>query len=467
MSDTQRHNSVPRPRTVGARLLDLVSWGRRTGSWNQTVAMGEVPPPSLLGEPLPPCLQERYRFRRILGRGGFGVVVLARDMTIGRLVAVKQLYPALMRRPRNRERFLQEARIAGRLAHPNVVTIYTVEETEDSCCLVMEYLGGGSLAQRLQAGAAPAELPVILGTLLGVLEGLEAAHTLGIVHRDLKPENILFDGLGLPRISDFGVAVLTGPGDAAESGEGSAGTPLYMAPEQLDSRRQADPRTDLYALGLIFYELVAGRRLADLLGLEHAPAPGEVSGLAARLPREPVAGRLTPALQALLLSLLAPDPEGRPASAAAVQEALCGHAATLGVQAAMPCQGSGPGTAPPVSRLEALRDMVDLLLADGIMGPGERAELQRRAERLGVDEATVRQVEDQVRAARGLPSCTAVETFARLAEECHGRGEPSPAARGRLAARARDLGISPEEQELVELGLRRRSNNRPPAGRTP
>jgi serine/threonine-protein kinase len=336
-----------------------------------------------------------------------------------------------------------------------VVTVFTVEETEDSCCIVMEYLGGGSLAQRFQAGQAPPDLATVLSVLMGVLEGLQAAHTLGIVHRDLKPENILFDGLGAPRISDFGVAVLSraaGGGNDAGT-DGVAGTPLYMAPEQFDRRRNVDPRADLYAIGLIFYELVTGRRIVDLLRIERLPAKDELLALPARLPRDLLDARLNQPLKQALLQLLAADPERRMTSAGELLDLFRAQAGALGLRPDLPCWQRTPGGV--TSRADVLRDVIELLLADGIMGPGERAELQRRAERLGVDESTARELEEQVRAARGLPTLAAIEVFTRLAARVLGRGSPAPAAVARLAARGRELGIAPEEQEFIAAGLRR------------
>jgi len=162
-------------------------------------------------EKLPVEVERRYTIKRILGKGAFGIVYLAEDRKLGHLVAVKQLLKSCAKDPEIHERFTQEARIGAQLGHPNIVNVFSLEEDENSACIIMEYLGGGSLASYIQ-GDKRLDVGTSVRIFVGILNGLDAAHHIMVIHRDIKPQNILFGPQGEPKISDFGVRAPPGRG---------------------------------------------------------------------------------------------------------------------------------------------------------------------------------------------------------------------------------------------------------------
>lgn len=190
-----------------------------------------------------------FRVKRCLASGGMGSVYLARDAVLGRTVALK-----LVRRERfgpvASQELLEEARMTAQLAHPNVVTVYAVGEHEGQLWVALEHLSGGSLRERMEAGRMTQG--EALRTLLAIAEGLAHAHAQGVLHRDLKPANVMLPNDGRPRIVDFGLASLVGEGAGS-----TAGTPLYMAPEQWRGE-PLTPAVDVWAFGLIARELLLG-----------------------------------------------------------------------------------------------------------------------------------------------------------------------------------------------------------------
>jgi serine/threonine-protein kinase len=199
----------------------------------------------------------RYSVDREIGRGGMGIVFLARDVALDRPVAIKLFPLALARRPELRERFLNEARTAARLSHPNIVPIYGVEEHGDLVFFVMAYVEGQTLTERI---AARGPLPVREGVrmLRQLAWALVHAHAQGVVHRDIKSDNIMLeDGTGRVVVTDFGIAVV---GREREPGDGDPviGTPEFMSPEQVRGEA-VDARSDLYSLGVVAFLALAGR----------------------------------------------------------------------------------------------------------------------------------------------------------------------------------------------------------------
>ena len=200
-------------------------------------------------------LPERWRLERVLGTGGQGAVWLAFDSDLQERVAVKVL--TRPGSPSAVERLKREVRLGRRIRHPNLVQIYELVDAGQSMAVVMEYLEGGSLSDRLNDG--PLEISAIEGIAEALLEGLACLHREGIVHRDVKPSNVLFDGGGVPKLADFGtVKPITERGDPTVT-MGTVGTPAYMSPEQVRGEDPAPP-SDLYSLGVTLYHLLADRR---------------------------------------------------------------------------------------------------------------------------------------------------------------------------------------------------------------
>jgi WD40 repeat protein/serine/threonine protein kinase len=274
---------------------------------------------------------DHFQVVRLLGRGGMGEVYLARDTSLGRKVALKIVHQGSLGDAQARERFLFEARVTARFSHPHIVTVYAVGEHGGNPYVALEYLEGQNLRERMQE-----ERPGLRETLricLAIAEALAEAHRAGVLHRDLKPENVLLPKDGRLRVVDFGLAKTIAADDAAlartlrvddsmrrsgrgddafaTDGTGFAGTPLYMAPEQWH-RRACDSKVDVWALGVILYELLQGVR----------PFPGpDIYAICA----EVVSGKPSPALEGvpeapselkrLVARCLDKEPERRPTAA--------------------------------------------------------------------------------------------------------------------------------------------------------
>lgn len=208
-----------------------------------------------------------YTILKKIGEGGMGEIYLAVDTKLGRKVALKFLPKKLLENEEARERFKREARAAAALNHPNIVTIHEIDEFEELIYIVMEYIEGETLGDRLEGGELDLEgetVPIqvmqlddILSIILEVGKGLAKAHRAGIIHRDIKLDNILISRDGMVKILDFGLAKLKGTGDLTEESV-AMGTAYYMAPEQLRGEG-ADHRTDIWALGVVMYVLASGQ----------------------------------------------------------------------------------------------------------------------------------------------------------------------------------------------------------------
>ena len=225
---------------------------------------------------MPPEKIGRYEIKSELGRGGFATVYLAYDPRFEREVAIKFLPPELIHAdPQFRMRFERETKIIAQLEHPAIVPVYDVGEENNQPYFVMRYMGGGSLSEKIKEKTF--SIPEALKLLEQIAPGMDEAHARGIVHRDLKPANILFTSSGLPLISDFGIAKFSQGESGNVTGSAIIGTPAYMAPEQA-SGEGVDGRTDIYALGVILYEMVTGKQpyQADTplgLAIKHVTEP--------------------------------------------------------------------------------------------------------------------------------------------------------------------------------------------------
>ena len=260
----------------------------------------------------------------LVGRGGMGEVYRADDLELGQAVALKFLPKGMLGDQAALERFRGEVRNARQIAHPNVCRVYDIGEHEGRTFLSMEYIDGEDLASLLRRiGRLPAAKANELAQQ--ICAGLAAAHSRQILHRDLKPSNILVDGRGHAHITDFGLAVRT----SDDTGE-SVGTPAYMAPEQFRGD-PATPRTDLYALGLVLYELYTGKRPFE--GASFSECRQQHLTAVPQPPGEKVRD-LEPGVEAIILRCLEKDPAKRPASAVAVSAALPGGNTLAAVLAA-------------------------------------------------------------------------------------------------------------------------------------
>src|SRR5580704_17531576 len=269
---------------------------------------GRFPPGTMLAE--------RYRILGRLGKGGMGEVYRANDLRLGQTVALKFLPETMAQDAGMLARFYNEVRIARQVTHPNVCRVFDIGDVEGQPFISMQFVDGENLASLLlRIGRLPADKAVEISRRL--CAGLAAAHSQGVLHRDLKPANIMIDGRGQVLITDFGLAGLE---EEIRGSDIHSGTPAYMAPEEL-AGKEVSSKSDIYALGLVMYEIFTGKRafeadtLADLIRMRGESRPSEMSSSVRDV---------DPAVERIILKCLDPDPLRRPAGALAVSAALPG-----------------------------------------------------------------------------------------------------------------------------------------------
>jgi len=258
---------------------------------------------------------QRYQLGPVLGRGGMGQVRAATDLRLNREVAVKFLRVDLAEQAMVRGRFEREARAAARITHPNVVGIYDIGEDDGAPFIVMERLSGTSLADELSTGPLSQARACFLA--LEILSALDAAHRLGVIHRDIKPANILLDEFGHAKVADFGIAKIAEEANDTTTGM-LFGTPSYLAPERI-AGQSATPVSDLYAVGVLLFEVLAGRppfRGETPLALVQSIACGVQESL------NELRSDIDPAVVAVVEQAMRTDPKDRFSSAASMAAAL-------------------------------------------------------------------------------------------------------------------------------------------------
>jgi serine/threonine protein kinase len=232
-----------------------------------------------------------YRILERLGEGAMGVVYKAEDERLRRTVALKFLNPQSFASDEEKKRFLREAQAGAMLDHPNVATVYGVEETDGEIFIVMAWIDGPSVAGKLLFGSLPADEALDIAIQSG--QGLQEAHEKGIVHRDVKPSNVMISQKGQAKITDFGLAQMSGRSRLTRTGT-TMGTPSYMSPEQALGK-PTDRRCDIWSLAVMLYEMLAGRAPFDgaheqvivysIINEDHEPVTTRRAGLPAELDR--------------------------------------------------------------------------------------------------------------------------------------------------------------------------------------
>ncbi len=281
----------------------------------------------------------RYRIERFLGAGAMGEVYLAEDPQIDRKLAIKTV--RLVGRPaeidERKKRLLREARAAGRLLHPNIVTLFDAGEAEGLLFLAFEFVEGTDLAARLEAGQPRLSLRDVMRVARQAADALDYAHGVGIVHRDIKPSNLLLDRAGRVKVADFGIAKMAGQSTELTMAGSVMGSPQYLSPEQIRGE-ELDGRSDIFSLGVVLYELLSGKRPFDgdtittlVYQILHKDPP-PVSELRAVPPR----------LEALLLRMLAKDRDERVATGGEIARELAAIEMDLADETLSAPAGAGP-----------------------------------------------------------------------------------------------------------------------------
>jgi serine/threonine-protein kinase len=350
--DAAAHPPVVPPPT------ELEPTGRRPRSGAPRFAAGQT-------------IAKRYRIVAPLGRGGMGEVYRADDLRLAQVVALKFLPARLARDADLLRRYRDEVTAARRIAHPNVCRVYDLGEADGLTFLTMEYIDGEDLALLLRRiGRLPEDRAVAVASELCLALG--AVHRQGIIHRDLKPSNVMIDGRGRVRLTDFGLAAASERVGRAQVAEG---TPAYMAPEQL-AGREVSTRSDLFALGLVLYELFTGRRAFPVCPSDELARRYAAGSL--HSPSHHVPG-LSPSVEDVIVRCLAHNPQDRPASAAEVLATLPGWDPLAAARAAgetpspdLVAAAGGTGRISPSWAAGAFAAVLAGLVLVALLAPAER-----------------------------------------------------------------------------------------------
>jgi serine/threonine protein kinase len=353
-SSTLRESVCPVCGGTGATVT-LSGLGFSVDSTDQTQVHGQLARGGFPNIPGYEILQE-------LGRGGMGVVYMARQRSLNRLVALKMILSGAHAGSTELTRFRREAEAVARLQHPNFVHIYDIGEHNGTPFFSLEFVDGGSLAHKVAAGPVPFRDAAEMVELLA--RAMHRAHQQGIVHRDLKPANVLLNKDGSPKIADFGLAKKMDD-EASPTVTGAVlGTPSYMSPEQARGIKQIGPGADIYSLGVILYELLTGR----------PPFKGESTfdtmyKVVWEEPQPPVGLRpeVPPQLQTICLKCLAKEPEQRFPTAEALADALHQYLRS-GDDATISEEGQGPIPGPRRSMSLVLGALIVILIGGALGG---------------------------------------------------------------------------------------------------
>jgi serine/threonine-protein kinase len=264
-------------------------------------------------------LGERYQIIRQVGKGGFGVVVLVKDLIVKEEVILKFLYPRLATDELMIQRFIQELRSARRITHENVIRIHDLLPIDNAYAISMEYFPSHNLSVEVSEKKFLSDPLSGCQVLVSICRGMSTAHQAGIIHRDLKPPNILLNDAGLVKVADFGLAAMVTEKSTKLTSPGMMlGTPLYMAPEQIHNT-SLDTRADIYSLGVIMYEMFTG--VTPYTGVDPVSILFQhVEGKA--VPPCTLNPHIPPALEAIILTAMAVDPDQRFQSMEAFEQSL-------------------------------------------------------------------------------------------------------------------------------------------------
>jgi eukaryotic-like serine/threonine-protein kinase len=351
------------------------------GATRNGMASGTAPPAAGPSRFAPgEIVAGRYRLVALLGRGGMGEVYRADDLTLDHPVALKFLPEDVAATDSRVTQFHNELRVARQVSHKNVCRLYDLGESDGRRFLTMEYVDGEDLSVSLRRfGRMPPDKAVEIARQL--CAGVSAAHEKGVLHRDLKPANVMLDGNGDVRITDFGIATL-----GASVGEGVAGTPQYMAPEVL-AGKAASAKSDIYALGLILFEIFTGKRAYEAKTIDELRQLHDTGTLST----PSALGNVDPAVERVILRCLEKDPDKRPASALTVAVALPGGdplaAALAAGETPSPelLVAAGESVAMPVPRALAMLSAFILVLVLAVVAGSRGSVLNQRSMSIPAD----------------------------------------------------------------------------------